>query len=252
MRTIDICIVSSGLFSERLLSICKNNGWSYLCTKRNCVTLALNIAIERFPEAQNIYKLDEDIFTTKNFFENLLECYEHTEKESEYIPAFVGPLIPINAYGHMRILKKLSLEEEYTRRFQKPRYAVGAKRMIESSPDVAKFFWDEILLIDELDALFAKQEFTFSVSPIRFSIGAILMKRETWDRMGHFEVGKGNDMGCDEVQLCSLAMIDARAIIVSENTVVGHLSFSKQNDAMKEYFLAHPERFQIKEVQYEP
>jgi hypothetical protein len=250
LEHIDICIVSSGLFSERLLNICKNNGWSYLCTKRNCVTLALNIAIERFPAAQSIYKLDEDIFITKNFFRKLIECYEYAEKESEYIPAFVAPLIPISAYGHMRILKKLSLEEEYARRFQKPMYAIGMQRMIESSPEAAKFFWDEIPQIDELDALFVKQDFAFSVSPIRFSIGAILMKRETWDVMGHFNVSKkGTDMGHDEIQICSLAMTDARSIIVSENTAVGHLSFSRQNDAMKEFFLSHPKRFQIKEPQ---
>jgi hypothetical protein len=66
--------------------------------------------------------------------------------------------------------------------------------------------------------------------------------------MGYFEVRKGTGMGQDEVQLCSLAMSISRAIVVCENTVVGHLSFGKQNEAMKEYFLSHPERFQIMDI----
>jgi hypothetical protein len=63
--------------------------------------------------------------------------------------------------------------------------------------------------------------------------------------MGYFTVRKGTGMGQDEVQICSLAMTISRAIIVSENTVVGHLSFGKQNEAMKAYFLTHPEVFHV-------
>ena len=62
---IDICIVSSGLYSERLSKIAKINGWSYLSTKRNCVTLAQNMVLKLFPNANYIFKLDEDIFITK-------------------------------------------------------------------------------------------------------------------------------------------------------------------------------------------
>jgi hypothetical protein len=103
-----------------------------------------------------------------------------------------------------------------------------------------------------LDALFARQEFAFSVCPIRFSIGAILFERDTWKDMGYFYVDKSNGMGRDEVQLCSLAMTVSKAIIVSENTLVGHFSFhnpwgnSNTTEIMKEYFLTHPERFMIK------
>jgi hypothetical protein len=99
--------------------------------------------------------------------------------------------------------------------------------------------------MDTLDAWLGKQEFSFSLCPIRFSIGAIFFKRKIWEKMGYFKVGTGTGMGQDEVQLCSLAMTISRAIIVCENTAVGHLSFGKQNEVMTEYFLSHPERFQI-------
>ena len=45
----DICIVSSGLYSDRLSEIAKKYGWSYLSTKRNSVTLTQNTAIKLFP-----------------------------------------------------------------------------------------------------------------------------------------------------------------------------------------------------------
>ena len=67
-QNIDICIVGSGIYSEKLKCIAQDNKCSYVVIKRNCVTLALNSAINLFPYAENIYKLDEDIFITKNFF----------------------------------------------------------------------------------------------------------------------------------------------------------------------------------------
>ena len=53
-------------------------------------------------------------------------------------------------------------------------------------------------------------------------------------------------MGLDEEFLCNLATTSSKAIIVSENQVVGHLSFGKQNESMKQFFLENKERFEIK------
>jgi hypothetical protein len=140
-ENVEVCIVSSGLFSEKLYKITKENHWSYLCTKRNSVTLALNTAIRAFPAVQNIYKVDEDIFVTRNFFTKLRECYERCEQDSDYFPAFVAPLIPLNGYGHLRILKHLGLVNEYTSLFERPRYTTGLTTMIESSSESAKYIW---------------------------------------------------------------------------------------------------------------
>jgi hypothetical protein len=250
---IDICVLSSGNYSNKLYEICKENNWSYLCTKRNSVTLALNTAIDQFPAAKYIYKIDEDIFVTKNFFSRTKECYERCKFESKYSPAFVSSLIPVNAFGHVRLLEKLSLEKKYESLFEKPKYLVNS--IIETDPNTAKYFWgfgDDIPHIDDLDNFFSQQEFNFSACPIRFSIGAIFFERKTWEDMGYFNVDKSNGMGSDEVQLCSLAMTISKAIIVSENTLVGHFSFHKPfgnsntTDIMKEYFFSHPERFTIK------
>lgn len=52
-------------------------------------------------------------------------------------------------------------------------------------------------------------------------------------------------MGADEVFLCNLASTDSKAMIIAQNQVAGHLSFGKQNEAMKEYFLNNTALFDI-------
>lgn len=243
-QNIDICIVGSGIYSEKLKCIAQDNKWSYVVIKRNCVTLALNSAINLFPYAENIYKLDEDIFITKNFFQNVKIAYEQATKD--YIPGFAAPLIPINGFGYRKVLEKFGLVEEYTKRFEYPVISAGAEMHIENDPEVAKFFWNDIPHIDELNAHLT--EFSFSVCPIRFSIGAIFFKRKMIEEVGYFPVRKGTCMGLDEVFLCNLATSDSKAIIVAENALVGHLSFGKQNEVMHEFYINNPNRFEIREV----
>lgn len=148
---IDVCIVSSGVYSEELKARAEKYGWSYISMKRNCVTLALNSAIAQFPGAQNIFKLDEDIFVTEGFFETLPRVHESAKKD--YFPAFTAPLIPINGYGYRRILEKLDLVGEYTDRFEYPRVSAGAHMQVESNPRVAEFFWNGGNIVPQIDAL---------------------------------------------------------------------------------------------------
>jgi hypothetical protein len=209
------------------------------------MTLIQNTAIKAFDKAQYIYKIDEDIFVTKHFFSKLYECYEHCEKYGKYRPSFIGPLIPLNSYGYVRIIEKLSLQEEYEKRFNRLIYG---RDVIHENQEVAKYFWGEDFpKIDELDELFGKDDITYTICPIRYSIGAILFKRETWENMNYFTVNpRGYGAGEDEFQLCGLAMQAERlAIVVSENTVVGHFSYAAQNEVMKEYFLNNPSRFDL-------
>ena len=247
---LDVCVVSSGLYSEALAKMCAENEWSYLSTKRNNVSVAQNLAITLLKSAEWIYKLDEDIFVTDGYFETLMQTYETVSREGEYDVGFAAPLIPINGYGHLRLLKKLGLTETYAEKFERPIYASYPARQIENNPEVAKFFWGEGGVFPQIDAL-AKQlqaePFAYSACPIRFSIGAILFTRATWEKMGMFPVVKGAGMGIDEDEFCAYCIKESQAIIVSENTVVGHLSFGKQNAAMKEYNEQHTDRFVIQE-----
>ncbi|MBF8417255.1 hypothetical protein [Heyndrickxia coagulans] len=245
-KDIDICIVSSGIYSHELDKICEKNGWSYLSVNRNCVTLAQNIAIHLFDRAKMIYKIDEDILITKHFFDTLKKTYNNVSVSGKYEVGFVAPLIPINGYGHVRILEKLGLTKEFEDRFEKVKYISRRDRKIENDPEVAKFFWgkDNIIpSIDKMDEDFSNLPFEYRPCPIRFSIGAILFSRKLWEDMGMFIVNKGNCMGLDEEQLNSYCVINSKAMIIAENTVVGHLSFGNQNQEIKTYFLKNSECF---------
>ncbi len=250
--TIDICIVSSGLYSEKLSKIAEEYGWSYISTKRNSITQAQNTAIKLFPKANYIYKLDEDIFITKNFFKTLKNTYEYVQNEGEYDVGFVAPILPINGYSHVVLLKRLNLINYYDKHFEKVKYATGDHRMIENNPDVAKFMWGDgknamIPHIDDINEMLQNSPLSYSAVPIRFSIGAILFHRNLWENMKYFKVRLGIGLGLDERQICTYCMINSKAMIVSENSCVGHLGFQKQNEDMKNYYLNNPQRFEIKD-----
>lgn len=243
----DICIVSSGLYSDELANIAQKNNWSYLSIQRNSVSLAQNIAILLHPSAEFIYKMDEDIFLTENCLELMMKTYKKVEQDGLYDISFVAPLIPINGYAHVRILDKLGLSKLYANKFEKVKYAAYSTRKIEKDPAVAKFFWGEggyVPSIDELASKFGKEQLSYTACPIRFSIGCILLKRATWEHMGMWRVAKhGAGMGLDEEQICQYAIANSQAIIVSENAIAGHLSFGQQNNDMRKYYMDNPDIF---------
>jgi hypothetical protein len=69
---IDVCIISSGMYSKELSHICEEHDWSYLSIKKNNVSLAQNTVIRLHPSAEFIYKLDEDIFVTAGYFKKYM------------------------------------------------------------------------------------------------------------------------------------------------------------------------------------
>lgn len=248
---IDVCIISSGKYSEKLVGLCKKNDWSYLSTKENNVSLVQNVAISLFPKAKYIYKLDEDIFITKGYFTKLKKAYEHAFL-GDYHPGIISPLIPINGFTHMLLLDRLGLIDFYKNKFENPIYMAGPERQIESNPDVAKFFWNEgdvFPTIDKLNKMLENDPIREEACPIRFSIGAIFFERDFWEKMGYFSVNRAwNGLGADEIKLCRACMEFSRPVMVSKNIVVGHLAFGPQNETMRQYYMKHPDVFAIKEV----
>lgn len=243
----EVCIVSSGLFDEKLFNIAKENDWSYLSTAQNNIPLAMNLVINLYDKAEFIFKMDEDIFVTQNCFRKLLETFDYVQTAERYNVGFVAPLIPINGYGHVRILEKLGLDAYYEKNFEKIIYGAQYNRMIEKSPEVAKFFWSEgniMPSIDLMNAAFQIQKMEFRPCPVKFSIGFILFHKNLWKEMDGWSIpSTGSGGGIDEVQICSFCVKNSLGMIISENVVVGHLSFQQQNDAMKEYYLTHREKF---------
>lgn len=246
---IDMCVVTSGLFSKDVSDRCERHGWSYLYTKANNVALVQNLAIWLHPKAEYIYKMDEDIFVTQNSFKTMYDTLIHCENEGEYNPLFVAPLLPINGFCYLEVLKKFNIVDDYERKFGKAKYACGADKIIENNPEVAKFFWGEKDVVPHIDSMnkeLQKEKLNYLPCPIRYSIGFILLNRKIWDEMEGFTVVMNTSaMGVDEYELCLMTMKKTYTIIVSENCVCGHLGFGAQNAVMKQYFLENQGAFQF-------
>jgi len=245
---IDVCVVVSGKKDGRLRDLCRENGWSCLSTRRNNLAMAQNTAIRLHPSAKWIYKMDEDIFLTEGTLERMKSAYLSAPERLSMEVGFVSPLIPINGYGHVQILRRLGLESVWESRFGRLMYTDGltVHTSILKNPEAAKFMWGEtekeLRSIDELNRRFSAEAGRMSACPIRYSIGLILFERGLWERFGYFFVClTGTNLGLDEEQICQCCMLYARAIVVAEDAVVGHFSYGPQTKAMLEYMKSNPE-----------
>jgi hypothetical protein len=254
---VDVCVMTSGLVNEELKQIAADHGWSYLSTSVNHLSLVQNIAIECHPNAKWIYKLDEDMFITKGFFEAMLSTYQVLENNTLYKPAFVSPLINVSCYGHLRLLEKVGLLDDFrSTGLTDMKYSDGLhhNRQVISEPRVARYMWGEsqpvLRDIDALTERFSNEGFSYSVCPVRYSIGAILFTRQAWDEFGHFPitfVGSEFGLGDDEEHICNYACFTGRVMVVNENVVVGHLGYGgAQTKTMVEYHAEHREQFRLK------
>ncbi|MFN2927325.1 hypothetical protein ACKX2L_10450 [Lachnospiraceae bacterium YH-ros2228] len=229
---IDVCIITSGLFSEELSKICDENDWSYLSTQKNQLCIAQNIALKIFDRAEYIYKLDEDMFITKEFFLNMRETYSKVKKEGLYDIGFVSPLTPINGYGYIRLLKKFDKLSDYEKRFGKAVYGGNNNSCDFISNKDVPFFMNSIPEFQNIDTLSNTlniDPFNYSVCPVRYNIGAIFFKRDVWKDMGMFSVPHGGvGLGIDESDLNSYCICNSKAMIISENCAVAHFGYGAQ------------------------
>ena len=245
-KDVEVCILSSGKYDDELNRIAEKNNWSYLYTDYNSVTYIQNVAISLYNKAEFIFKMDEDMFLTENCFEKLQSTYNDVTEKEPYNIGFVAPLIPINGYGHIRILDILDKRKEYEERFDKVLYGCQPNQKLESSIEAAKYMWgagEYIPMLDDLNNIISSKKLGYSFCNVRFSIGFILFHRDLWKDMWGFSVSGNPDMGIDEEELCMHCMKQSYAIAVSEESVVGHFSFGPQTEEMKEFYLSNRDFF---------
>lgn len=147
-------------------------------------------------------------------------------------------MININAYGASLFLNTMNLQKDYEKlfgRYEIPEDWQNAK--IHNDSNVAEWIWTHSIPFDEVaNYIEKKNRNSVSVCPHRFSIGAILIKRDYWDKIGAFLVGVTGEMGLEEKVLCEFCMNDMHAIIVAEDVFVGHLGFFRQKEAVRKFF----------------
>lgn len=248
-KEMDVCVVTSGLVSEQLREMCRRYQWSYMSTKKNHVSLVVNLAVWLHPDAEYIYKIDEDIFVTKGVFESMKHTYLQVQENSPYEVGFVTPLIPVNGYGYVRVLEIFGGEKLWEDRFGELKYTdcYCHHKSVHDNPRAARFLWGEenpaMESLEKMAEELRKQPFSYSVCPIRYSIGFILFHRNNWIRMGMLPVWEHSNMGSDEKYLCKYCLNQARVMIVDENSIAGHLSYGPQHKEMEAFYQEHRERF---------
>lgn len=226
----DICVITAGYKNETLAHMCALEGWSYLYTYENKLSLTQNLAIRVHPNAKWIFKMDEDIFITQGVFEELLDTYLLIEKNMQYIPGIVVPLMAVNSYGYRRILEYVDKVADYNERFGPAMFGAGN---IFYNKDAAQYMWDITLPVDSFAERLKSIGLKYTICYHRFSIGCLLISRSMWAEMGGFKIGAEGGLGMDEEHLCKWCMNKARAIIVAERAYAGHFAYGPQTEWMK-------------------
>ena len=235
LEDIEICLCSSGLYSEKLNEIAAENNWSYLSTAINSLTLVQNIAFSIYKDSKWIYKMDEDIFITKDCLRNLYLAYENVRKDSPYHVGVMAPLIPLNEYGARFILERYGCIADFESRFGKLYF--GGDGKIINTKEIAPYMWGRYGKLPDIDTMAKDFENSNQITACatRFNIGLILFERMLWTDIKGFTVSGGTDLGSDEEEICSWCVSMSRPILVAHNAVAGHFSFGPQEAVMKDY-----------------
>lgn len=246
----DICILSSGIYSEELSKITSNNGWSYLSTKVNDVAIIQNLAISLFPEAELIYKMDEDIYITKDCCKKMEDIYYKIKQKNEFDIGMVGPMIPLHTNGFL-FLKQFQLEKVYQEktgytsvwggRWKNPEYAFDS--------EIPKFLWSQGN-IDDLNRKLNDSESEYYITPVKYAICFVLFSRKIYEEMGGFLVNRecsSFGINGDEGQIANFCMQHCYLNIVTLNTLCGHFCYPPQKEAMLQFRNQNYYYFEIRE-----
>jgi hypothetical protein len=242
---VDVCIVCPGHTAHpSLFAVSERHNWSILFCHKNVVTIAMNIAITQHPQADFIYKMDEDIFITKEYFQGMRSLRAAMQQNEMYDVAFFAPLLNVNGYSYHRVLDLLQKKEEYAGRFG-PIKSACIDIPVWGNGEAAQFMWDIIYPLDNTAELLYTEKAAFTVCPHRFSIGAIAFEKTVWEAMDYFITGEEGWLGLDEIQLAEYAAREAKHIIVSDEVLAGHFAFGPQYAAMSEYLSENPDMLAI-------
>jgi hypothetical protein len=229
----DLCVASPGLYLEELSKFCADSGFSYLSTKKNAPGIALNIAVDLHKSAELIYKLDEDIFIGKHFFDDISKGYRHFFDETGLEPGFCTPILNINGITSVDFLQAIGKIQAYSDAFSTPVRRCGGVSA-HSNPDACLWLWEHSLPFDKMADDFHERNLSTTVCATRFSIGAILFHRSFWEQCKGFASSWiPGELGVDEDNFCKSCVSLSRPMVIVQNVLCGHFSFYPQESFMK-------------------
>lgn len=251
INDMDVCIASSGLYSEELSLICKKNNWVYLSTSLNNVCAVLNVVMNEFNSAEYVFKLDEDIFIPKDYFKDMLYAYNEIESKEPVEIGYICPFLPLGFYGMHEFLLLTNSLEEYEKKFG--RHKIGGTALnpcFREACGVDEFIWEKIGIFDKRAAEFKYKGIRYEACCSRTGIAAILFKREMWNRMveaGGIVVNSGSGVGNtgDEGQITSFCAVHFQIIYCVKSILVGHFSFGGAEKNVMKLREKKPQYFEI-------
>jgi len=243
----EVCVCSSGMFDDRLDALAEQNGWCYLSTEQNSVTIIQNVAYSIYGGCTWFYKMDEDIFLTRSSLAKLYDGYGKAERLMPYHIGIIAPLIPLNEYGYRFVLQKYGCLKDYEKRYGRTYFGSA---VLVNTPDIASYMWGKYSRIPSIDEI--ADDFNierFSVCATRYNIGLILFKRDFWEEMNGFAITGGRDIGADEEEICAFCSVYSKAVVIAHNAVAGHFAFGKQEEVMRKYLEDSPRKFLLADQQ---
>ena len=228
--------------SRKVRELAQMYNFSYLFIYEDLLAQALNTAIKLHPNAQWIYKIDEDIILSDNYFSKMKTSYLNYTKESYYPIGFISPLINVNAGGFRIFLESIGKWDDFVKKFPN-RYYWGihdSDDIIHRNKLVAEYLWSLSIPFDQTASMIEERnKQKYSVCPIRMSIGSILFTRNKWKEWGYFEVKGIGVMGAEEAQICAYTINYMQSIVIAEDVFAGHLGFFRQKNVCRKFFEEH-------------
>lgn len=245
----DVCIGSSGKYCAELSALCKENDWVYVSTKLNNICVLTNIIIRLFDKAEYIFKLDEDIYISNGYFEDMFNAYLSIEAETPGEIGYICPVLPLGFYGMHDFLVKTGSLSEYEENFGKHRKGgTVINPSFRKGVGIDQFIWEKIGPFDERAAEYRSEPFSYEGCTIRSGIAAILFTRRFWDEMGGLIHKRGAGLGDfgDEGQITSYCALHFQMSFCVKNILVGHFSFGGSEPQMLEFKKQNPSYFELK------
>jgi len=243
-ESIDVCICLPGANSPEIYAIAEMNRWSVLRTGKNRLALAQNLAIRLHPNADFIFKVDEDILVGSGYFENLERCLIKVKEDGFFDPGMIVPTINVNGNTYVDFLREIGCLDEYVEAFGECRQACLGVRA-QSCGEAAVYLWQKSLPFDPVVHRFCSKDLEYRTVAMRFSIGAFLMERRFIEEAGWFRVSKDGGLGREEKTICEQCMDMSRPIIVCNNAFAGHFAFGPQNAAMNSFLERNRALFEL-------
>lgn len=231
----DVCILSTGIDRDQLRKRAEENNWSYLTTVGGRVGPDQNLVVKEHPEADYIFKLDEDIFIGHNYFENVMEAYKKADDSARFEPGFVAPVINLNNSSYGYFLEQKDSVEEFKEKFGE--LDIGSRgSKVFHDPEIAKYIWEKTLPLDETVSLFQKNDEMYRPILGKFNIGAIMFKREFWKELLPFKATMDDQLAEDENQIMRKSREYGKVPILATKAFAGHFAFGTQKEEMREFW----------------